>query len=247
MQRASYLLLDSRDRILSKSPSTSDVTFELDTAFNVKSINCLSFILPLSQYNVIANQNNRIVFSDMNGTHTVDLVQGNYTIIQLLVQVANTMNAASAGMGYAATYDDILYKITITATSNFELLFSNTLYSIATTMGFNPVDTGLALLHLSDNSIQLSLPLSFFCRLDEAEGLNVKSSNDQDHGTFYFINPQNGGDFLIWTERAFYEQRANISQDNIQALNVSFFDYNNTPVSFNGVNWQMGLKLNYDF
>lgn len=235
-----YLLLDSRDRLVT-SPSTSDCTFQLTPALNsCKQVDLVSFAMPNTQYNVNST-NNKIYFND-GANKECFLTIGNTDLSTLLTEIKTAMEGVS-GLIFTVTYT-LQEKIQITATGNFFMRFSVLANSASAILGFNNVNTTLSPFQLAPNVVNLSLPLYVYIIVDEFSS-TTKSTNNFDNASFTVFNNVNGGDVLTFTENSFYPQTASITDTNIQTIHIQLQTYNNTIIDLNGSNWAMLLRIQY--
>ena len=97
------------------------------TFYNIKSCSLLYANIPYTFYNV--NEfNNTIVYNEGSSDITITIQPGHYEIDDFILEVATQMTANSgAAITYTATRNATTEKITITGSSNFSLLFNNSL------------------------------------------------------------------------------------------------------------------------
>lgn len=135
-------------------------------------------------------------------------------------------------------------KLTISNTINFQLLFGTyTTNSSAYIMGFNNANTSLALSQLSDNCINLSLPLYICCDITEL-GISCKTT-DNTSTVFVFPNKVNIGDILSYSENTDYKMCARISDRGLRNMQIRFSTSNNVDLDINNADWIMILRLCY--
>lgn len=238
-----YLLLDSRDQKFPNTP-TNDCFFyfQYGGIKAAKSIELLTFSLPMTFYNVNEN-NNKIYFND--GTDKIaTLTPGNYDITDFLAELKTEMDSVST-ITFTPTYSNISMKITITGDSAFTLTFgTNTTNSSSKILGFPDVDTSSSVTQVGTNTINLSVPLYINICIDGFSS-SIKSSNHFDNATFCCHTFGNGSDVFTWNSSNSYEQIIPCTDDNIQSIHVIIKDYNNQLLELNGGNWSMLLKINY--
>lgn len=238
MEGVKLFIINSKDR-LAHSASSTDCIFQF-SALNATSAEVVSFQMPMTTYNI--NSKNNVVYFNDGIDRTFTMTPGNYSVYDLIDALQTDFNTVSSG--YLVTYSDISMKITITGTIPFQLTFgTNTTNTMAYILGFNNVNTTTALVHVSNNCINLSLPLYLCCDIDEFSS-NSKSTNDST-SVFVFPNKVNGGDLLSFSELTDYKQCAVISEPNVQNLNVRFSFPGNYDLDLNGNDWQMVLRLHY--
>lgn len=151
-----YLTIDSKKRIRGNS---CDFEIPVSPALGgINKISLLSCSIPLTHYN-INSSNNVLVFSDGVLMFNVVLPIGSYTRFNIEQLLEDALNLSGSGIVFTVEFSDFLYKLTISGDAPFSLLFaSNTLNSIAYVLGFDPVDTALAVSHMGNNSMNLSVP-----------------------------------------------------------------------------------------
>ena len=136
-------------------------------------------------------------------------------------------------------------KITVNATGPFNFEFSNTTDSASYLLGFNNEDTSISSTQTSVNVPNLSIPLYINIYISEFGG-SYKSSNNYDNPTFVCTTNCNNSEILTFTAHSYYNQKIEVTDNNIQTLHVQLRDYNNTLLDLNGANWMLILQLNYD-
>lgn len=239
MQSVKLFVINSKDR-LSYSASTSECEFNFN-AMNAKSCEVVSFLMPMTQYN-INSTNNRIYFND-GVLRNVTLTTGNYSVYDFIAEIETQLNSVS--VGYTVTYSDVSMKLTVTnASLSFQLLFATySTNSSAYIMGFNTTDTVSALSHTSNSCIDLSLPLFICCEIPEfSRGIETTNGSVS---TFIFPNKVNCGDILIYNENTDFKQCTKIFDSDIQHLKVRFKTPRGDILDINGNDWVMVLRICY--
>lgn len=231
--------INSKDR-LKHSASTTDCKF-IFNAINATSCDCVSFLCPMTQYNI--NDTNNLVYFNDGAPHNFNITSGNYSVYDFIAELQTQFNSVSAG--YLVTYSNVSMKLTITnSVTPFQLLFgSNIINTSAYIMGFNNVDTALAITHSSNNCIDLSLPLLVHCSISQF-GENVDTTNNS-ASTFVFTNKVNCSEILIYEEATCYRQCTRIYDHNIQSINVRLTTSSGNLLDINGSDWTMILRMHY--
>lgn len=237
-----YIIIDSRDKIKGNS---NDFTVTLNPAFNnVKKVELLSLSLPQTIYN-INSTNNVIYFNETGPLLSTTITPGNYSASILASTIASTLTTASPNLyTYTSSISNLTYKMTITSTGNFSLLFgSNILNSIGPFIGYT-IDTISALSQISNGIILLYQPSYYIIDILELP-VSTKSSNVKDFGTFVINTRTNSGDIEIFEVLNRYHIIESYDNQNIYQLNIKLKTYNNVLVDLNGAEWFMLLRFYY--
>ena len=198
MTEIKFLVIDSKNR-LSHSPSSTNAFFQF-APINATSVEVVYLQLPMTSYNI--NSTNNIVYFFDTVLRNFAITIGNYDVYTFIAELQSKFNSVSSG--YTVTYSDVSMKLTIRNTINFQLLFGTyTTNSSAYIMGFNNTNTSLALSQLSNNCINLSLPLYICCDITEL-GISCKTT-DNTCTVFVFPNKVNIGDILSYSENTDYK------------------------------------------
>ena len=133
-----------------------------------------SFVATNNIYNV--NDNNNKVYVNENGENaTITLTNGYYDSTDLKTHLSDKLNQTLSGT-VSVTFDDNLYKFTITNTNAFRFMFgTNTTNSARKLLGFNQTD-GLpsVLTQTSDVPIDLNPYKNIFITITEDDNRNVE-------------------------------------------------------------------------
>ncbi len=238
-----YIIIDTRDRI---KGNTNEFTVNLNPAFyGVKKVELLSLSLPQTMYN-ITTANNIIYFSEGGGPLIASLSPGNYNASSLANAISILLSTISPNAFiYNVSVSNITYKMTISASGNFSLLFgSNSTQSIGDFIGYT-IDTIPALTHTGDSIIQLYQSVYYIIDIAELP-VAVKSSNIKDYGTFVINTRTNGGDIEVFEIANRYHIIENYDNaQNIFNLNIKLKTYDNKLVDINNAEWFMMLKFIY--
>lgn len=248
-----YVIIDSRDRIDKYNPSC-DSTFELKYGgfYNVKSIELISFSLPLTMYNI--NSSNNMIYYHVQGQPYDEIIaiqsqvafirEGNYNAQQLADALNETMNR-SGQPEITVVYDEIRMKYVFSCSTPFSFRFgTNTISSAASILGLENVDTDYETNNEAENVADLSYP-SYIIISIIGLSTKIKSTNCHDYGTFFCTNNGNGSDVFTWTTNSFYHQETECTSDNIKDLRIQIKTHNNQLLDLNGADWSMFIKINY--
>lgn len=139
-----------------------------------KCVRLLDAAIPQTQY-VINENNNVLSFTEVLAgptinTYTATLTPGSYSASALAAELKTQMEVPSA-LTYTVSYDSITNTFTISTTETFILSFS-VAGSPAAQLGFDTVDTDLAMSVTSTRGVNLSPPLYLFLSI---EGLGLPS------------------------------------------------------------------------
>lgn len=189
--------------------------------------------------------NNRINFLDSTLTEKIAFITpGTYTITDLLVEIKTQMDLASGVDTYTITYDNTTSKITFTSSNpNFELLWAtgtNPDDSAWYELGFNQVDTGLAISHTSTRTINISGPYELQLRI--AQFKNVVK--DTKNFTSCFVIPLDVqyGDIKYWKYQDEYDASINCQVTNLTYLDVELISEFGR-INLNGADWSCTLEF----
>lgn len=234
------LLIDSRDKT-----NTTGETYCFNLPFGldgVKSIELMTCNFPMTSYNV--NSSNNYLYLNDGSSKIIQLTKGNYDIYDFVPMLEQALNDSSA-INFTVTYSLVSMMLTVTGDSNFSFEFSNTTNSIAYLMGFNNVNTTPALTQVAPKCLNLSSPMYFNIIISEL-GMSTKSTNSRDNGSFTVFNSVNMSEIANYNNNGNYCQRIKVLNDNIQTFTMRITDYNNRDVCFNGADFSMLIRLNYD-
>ena len=115
------LILDSS---LATNGNSSEPLWRFSTGIRVAAIRLNTAIIPLSFYNVLAD-NNVVSFSDNNATRTATLTNGTYSAVELSDELARAMSAAGS-QTYTVSFHPVSGKLTVSAPGQFKFLMSQT-------------------------------------------------------------------------------------------------------------------------
>lgn len=243
-----YITVSSYDRTYGTS-GTFRVNFS-DTIRNLKELKLEHACIPYSWYDI--NGYSILTFEEQAGGGVVNvaLTQGNYDQASLAVEVAAKLTASSPnGYTYAATYNAVNGKYTISTSANFKILWT-TMYTTSKynnlwyQLGFNNVtpdaqpdpDGAYALTTTSSGVGAISWNSVVWCTLRPGfPNRLINTSN----ATITFVLPVAGnwGDKLMFDSGGNYEQSISfdMSGTHIRDLVIELADEDGRPLDFNGV------------
>ena len=242
--RPHILVLDSKDRINPLTTSTNPCTLRFNPAIKGFSrVELLSLSVPMV-YNVTSN-NNQLPVNFGGSDYICYLREGVFQMVDFVIMVADIL-LLTTGLAFTVDYDAISLKFTITAPIAVSLLFSTfPFYSANTLLGFELQDYYSATNFLAPNAVNLSLPLFFYVDIDEL-GIHVKSSNENDFGTFVIQTTTNGGQIETFNMFTGYQLLEKFGHKSMQSATVTFKTRGNIPIDLLNLDWSIILKLHYD-
>jgi hypothetical protein len=197
----------------------------------------LALALPLSNYTVNTT-NNQIYFNDGVSDYIATITPGIYNSDNIITAIKTAMEATGYVGTITVTFSENTYKLTISSTTNFMLQFQTfTTNSASHILGFDELDTVLALSHEGDNSINLSIPPCIFLKIAEFPTM-CRSSNGI-NGTFPIYINTISGEINYFYSNLFFE---NIAYNTISFTNMlhiqlidpdtgNLFDINDNEIS----------------
>jgi len=127
----------------------TNINIDYSNLSKYTNIKIIDWAIPISFFNI--NSNNNIFYINDGADKTVTLTLGDYRPSTLIVEIQTKLNAISTN--FTVTFNNDTNKITITRTSNFNLLFNS--YSnfnqICDVIGFNKTDHLAASTYTSEN------------------------------------------------------------------------------------------------
>lgn len=247
-----YIVINSQDR---SKGNSSDFTMNLKNPIRLngrKKIKLKNIVMYNTFYNINDN-NNKIDFYENLMNKTITLSNGSYNINNLITHIENLLNSISSGYAvYTVSYSSITFKLTISSTENFRLLFKSGLNSLTSPYkelgfveedGILPIDTNLDNITTSNNIVNLSLPMNLYVSINNWNGLNIQDTS----GTYSsFVIPViiksgqiinfNGNDI-----EQFIEIPTNINI--IYNLQININSINNKLINLNNSEWSIILEL----
>lgn len=176
----------------------------------------------LTHYNVSLT-NNIINFRDNfdNSKYSVIIPPGNYTFFDIASVIQNELNNAGSSITFSVIYNETTFKINFSGTSNFQLLWSDTINSMGYLLGFFNIDTPITNDINSTNAINLSVPPYLAIYISEFLSSSRFGSR---YYTFILNSLGNGGDInLHFNENNFHLHTENYLF-NISLLHVQIYD-----------------------
>lgn len=122
--------IDSKFRNVEKYPNSGNFTYFLKEPLkNINFIKLSTIELPVTYYTFLDSYDNiSFSISKPNGVYiSITIAEGNYTSSNILVAIQNqlNMNNIQYNTNFLITWNEINYKITITDTTSFSLIFGN--------------------------------------------------------------------------------------------------------------------------
>jgi hypothetical protein len=208
-------------------------------------VELLSFSMPLTQYN-IDSTNNQVYFSVDGDDFTAEITPGSYNVCTLCSELKRIMNLVSTHI-FDIWYDSGLLKLVFTILSFADFAFTfgtNTDNSAAHILGFLESDSVSAATILSDNAINLSLPLYFYIDIPQI-GIHVRSTNENDFATFIVSSMQNSGGINVFNMFSSYQLLEQFGHSSLSAIDIRIKERGNKLVDLQNADWQMVLRLFY--
>ena len=243
------LLISSENRLNPNLTTSTNFTVQLANPINeVYALYGLkAATIPKTYYN-IDSPRNQFTITDSSGTNTVVLTPGNYSMANLLIELAAQLNALAVDT-YTVTYSEISGKITITSSfAGFSVnptlatLRGLVLDQLGFNLGIEYVSVGGVL--TPPNVVDISGIKNVYIIIDEFTQFVRNTTNAFQN----FKVQMNGqfGDVIYWTDESGYHQYFNIApanKSNIRTLNIRLVDQYGIDINLNGREWQMILQL----
>lgn len=242
MQSPQFFLIDSRDRV---NGSSHDFSIQLNPGIKpIRSIKLCALVLPLTNY-IVDSSNQNIYFSGPF-SYVATLTPGIYDYVSILPEIKRAMEATAYAGTITATYDTSTFKFTIAGTIDINFTFgTNTLNSSAYLLGFDNLNTGLALSHTANDIAHLSIPPYFYITIDSFH--NQTASTNNDISTFVIFSQNISGYVNFHWHSTHYpiKIKGPPSNEPLQYFNVTLKVRGGNPLNLNNTDWQMLLELEY--
>ena len=234
--------IDSRNRTRQEDSTTE---FKIDLGSfdgGIKSATLISAEIPNTEY-VFTSDNNVITFNEGGGNLTATITPGTYNISDLISEIDTRLNAAGA-LTYTTTFSDITKKITLSATGNFNVLWTFTDDNPASLLGFT-VDLGGSSSYTAPNSINIAGENSYFIAMRD---LNLTGTlGGQNMIGYTYKVPINVG----YGDVCFYSSETGLlqpfRQDNNRFLQpimfIQLLKYDGSVVDLQGADWSFTVLI----
>lgn len=232
------IFINSKDRI---SGTSSNFLVNMNISIEYADyLQLLNVRIPNTFYNV-NSYNNQITFIDnLSVTHTITIPNGSYNINNLLTAIQTALNAASA-LVFTLTYNSTTFKLTISTTDNFQLLFGSGLNQLNYLLGFSSIDLNGANSYTSDLCVSLSFNY-IVIKIDEIGRTAYYSTNKRDEKTFIIPINEPSGSYVEYDHKQYFYQCADTRGKVLSQLNISLFSPGGNPLNLNGSDWYMILE-----
>ena len=237
-------LCRSNDRLIPSS-DPGNCVLQMSSPISSGVYECVSAVLPNSQYNVNSTSN-IILFSSSTGGSTVysgAINSGNYTTSTISAGVTGAMYSADPTGSYACSYDNAVGKLTISSTG-FTTRFrfaSSTGNTSERVLGFIPsTDTSATGSYTLPNEVQLQPSGGLLINILEASS-RISSSDGSEAGSLYFPLISTWGNYQVYSSGTYYPQYLKFNNDT-RILTIQIRDSNNRLVSMNGSSWEFLLQ-----
>ena len=172
----------------------------------------------------------------------------------ILTEIGTVLTTASGGYNtYTVTYSTLTNKYTISASNNFQLLFSSgtnastspwKVTGFSNSNGTSGIDTTLSTSTTSTDVVNLSLPLSFYVQINTFGSSNFKTT-DGDTFTFYIPSVSSNGGIIEYRSGGYFEQWINIPSyiNVIERIDVVLRGRNGKDLNLNGSEFEMVLAI----
>lgn len=192
MTSIKYFTVSSSDRT---SGTHSDFKVKLNHPIErIQKLFLETIIIPKTWYTIMSGINDTLPFEVAAADFTATLVEGVYSAADLATEIQTQMNSAYTPDNlFVVTVSTLTKKFTIThssASSTLEFATRPTAI-VASTIGFNSVDTASATTHVADNVYNLSFSTRLFI-LSKNLGSSYYRDPDNDLDLI-FVFPVSGG------------------------------------------------------
>lgn len=232
MSSSLFLAVESVDR---SSGSSHQFTYNLPHSIkNVQRITLLNAEIPNTCYN-IRSPYNTFQFTRSSTTYTATVSEGNYTASTLLSVLATAMNTADASTTFSFTTSSTTLKITMTASNSVTI--GNTVLSRS--LGFVSGQAGTSITATNTYTIG---DLFFFIQIRNVTTNIISTASAQfripltaDSQYIQFFTASEGNQQFIDTDGL-----------TLGHLDVCLVDQYGQPISLNGSEWGMFLRIDKD-
>jgi len=231
------ILVDSKDHNYS-----TDFNVELIRPIKFKKVKVKTILIPNSSY-VINSTNNYIYFTDDGTTYTAIIPIGFYTLLSLCSAIQTAMRAVGS-QDYIVTFSALTFKVTISATTAFSLLFSTHTNNPSNVIGFNSSDYTGSNTYTSPNVSNLSIDYFLFKskELIGTSGYNYIRNLYPDNSIMMIPNTVNFGMINIVNDS--FEQYIEFpSSKEMRTFDVKLTNSNGTALDLNGRSFSILLEL----
>jgi len=237
------LILSSSDRT-SSSVSSTDFTVEIPSPlYGIQFIYLRNASIPLTYYNVDST-NDKVYYTPIPqlDTLSVTLNHGNYTAQTLVTHVVAKLNAVSNV--YSGSYNVDTMKITISSTANFRLLFSNTVSSAASILGYENVDTASATSHTATYTPKLHPLEHIYIEIQQLSNHVLTTNPLINRCSFMIPITENGGETQNYVPTHDVGLQGIMLNDaTISSFKIQLRDHLGRVLDLHGSNWNMILQI----
>ena len=241
-----HYYIDSRDRVNSFTSNTNDCRlFVKPSVGGFTKVELLSFSMPLTSYNVDGS-NNKIYFNVGASSYIATITVGSYNICTLTPELKRVMDLAST-QSFDIWYDSGLFKLVFTISSAADFAFTwgtNAVNSAFGLLGFRSTNSTPAQTIISDNAINLSLPLYFYIQINQM-GSHARSTNEGDWATFVISSQGNSASINIFNQFSSYHLLEQFGHNSLNAIDIRICERGNKLVDLNNSDWSMLLRFWY--
>lgn len=235
---ADHVVITSKDRLNFSSTTAQNFTVSLQNPVqDFEYFQLIWAMIPNTFYNVTnVIGNSQLV---INGVTSEFIAQGNYNLNTLMTAYTDLYSGTVPG--FNIVFDPIAVKITVSATSNFTMDFSNT-RETALTLGFLPILYSGSNQYISSLPPSIS-PLGVLINMDCVQP-TVSTSNLQGlrSSSFMIPNSANQLDYLIWSENSFFTHSVRSNFNVINTITVTLYDMQGNPL-VNVGDWNCVLRF----
>jgi hypothetical protein len=245
MDKNTIILLRSIDRT---SDSTSTSNFKLNLAINLQGVYEILYCSMFNTfYSISTGVNDTIYFYENATAKTATLTAGVYSSSgsnSIATAIASVMTTASGGYAtYTAAIGAITNCITITSTSNFQLLWGtnkNASNTAAITLGYALTDTTSATSAAATGVPQLGGPNSVNIYIPNSNCFNF--TNGVGNFGNILIPLTVGYGYMNYYKHNDFPQFLRFDQVTSNVL-VKILTTTNQAISNNGTNWEIALRF----
>lgn len=228
--------------------------FAISATNRIKQIQIVEVDIPFTWY-IFDNTNNFIDFVEpMNGPETFILIPpGNYTIDEMITLLTDLLNTASPnGYTYEVAVNVNSYKITISSTGIFNLLWATGAHSTTNPykqLGFNLVNLVGNTAYTGQNLYNMSGDNYIYVKCNQVLGFDnaITNSNTAIDSKIVSRVPVNcnSGETIAYRPAAPITTQLLFNDNNnfTVTLEFSLTGRNNKPLDLNGHNWSFILGI----
>ena len=224
------------------SGSFDDFVITLNREVKYNSVKLMDCVIPQSFYIFNSNNNTFTVKDQYNTLCTCTITPGSYTSSTLITALQSAINIGSSASQCTVFYLPDQNILKIQTVNPMDMLFSKS-PSTAYVLGFNPVDTGPGLVHLSDNSLDLA-PENYLYLQINGLGIPQCVGGISQSFTYHFPLSLNGNIYTVskFASESDYKIKLSSPLQSCGQLQIKLLDQDGKLIGMRG-DWGLTLLL----